>query len=98
MALAAYRQLLRSTHIAFQGEYAPIHSLALLTSPPGDLRVLSAARYTARSNFNTNRSLPPGSPEAEAARAHAEEVAVILRKNIVQGEQVEGSEDKYRGF
>ena len=58
--------------------------------------MLSAARYTARSNFNTNRSLSPGSPEAEKARAHAEEVASILRKNIVQGEQIEGEAEKYR--
>ncbi len=63
---------------------------------PGDLRMLSAARYTARSNFNTNRSLSAGSPEAEAARTHAEEVALILRKNIVQGEQAEGEGEKYR--
>lgn len=58
--------------------------------------MLSAARYTARSNFNTNRSLSAGSPEAETARAHAEEVAMILRKNIVQGEQVDGEGEKYR--
>ena len=58
--------------------------------------MLSAARYTARLNFNTNRSLSPESPEAENARARAEEVASILRKNIVQGEQIEGEVEKYR--
>ena len=29
---------------------------------------------------------------------HAAEVAMILRKNIVQGEQVDGAEEKYRGL
>lgn len=58
--------------------------------------MLSAARHTARSKFNTNRSLLPESSEAEAARTHAEEVATILRKYIVQGEQTEVGGEKYR--
>ena len=58
--------------------------------------MLSAARHTARSKFDANRSLLPGSAEAENAREHAEKVATILRKNIVQGQQVGGEVEKYR--
>jgi len=34
-------------------------------------------------------------PEYLAAVKHAEEVAQILKQNIVQGRKVEGEEDKY---
>lgn len=50
-----------------------------------DTRVLASALATARSNFDSSRSLIPNSSEARAAIAHAEEVAGILRRNIVQG-------------
>ena len=60
----------------------------------GDLRVLEAARVEARRNFDTKRNLSAGSAEADAGVKHAEEVAAILRQNIVQG--VEGNEGKYR--
>ncbi|MCJ1425851.1 Mitochondrial zinc maintenance protein 1, mitochondrial [Sticta canariensis] len=76
MALAAYRNLLRSTKIAFQG----------------DSRVLHAARQSARQNFNEHRLLAPSSAEAEARIAHAEETALVLRRNVVQGERVDGTE------
>lgn len=76
MALAAYRHLLRSTRIAFQG----------------DSRVLHAARHTARENFNEHRSLAPSSAEAETWIAHAEEIALVLRRNVVQGERVDETE------
>lgn len=44
------------------------------------------------------RSLPSESDEAKAEIARAEEVAKILRRNIVQGEKVNQSEeeDRYR--
>ncbi|KAL8682831.1 MAG: hypothetical protein Q9186_001160 [Xanthomendoza sp. 1 TL-2023] len=79
MALSAYRNLLRSARIAFQG----------------DTRVLTSALATARSNFEASRSLPSNSSEAQAAISHAEEVAVILRRNIVQGRGGEGG-DRFR--
>ncbi|EXJ67239.1 uncharacterized protein A1O5_09886 [Cladophialophora psammophila CBS 110553] len=76
MALAAYRHLLRATRIAF----------------PGDYHLLHAARTQARTGFDTLRSLDPDSEEAIKGIAHAEGVASILRHNVVQGKQVEGSD------
>ncbi|KAL8694662.1 MAG: hypothetical protein Q9218_000757 [Villophora microphyllina] len=76
MALAAYRNLLRSIAIAFQG----------------DTRVLHSALTTARSNFESSRALPVGSNEADAAVKHAEEVAAILKRNVVQGHQKDEGE------
>ncbi|KAL8912317.1 MAG: hypothetical protein Q9171_002689 [Xanthocarpia ochracea] len=78
MALSVYRNLLRSVRIAFQD----------------DTRVLASAFATARSNFESSRSLPPNSSEAKAAIAHAEEVAGILRRNVVQGRG--DGEDRFR--
>ncbi|KAL9062417.1 MAG: hypothetical protein Q9161_009815 [Pseudevernia consocians] len=83
MALAAYRHVLRSTRVAFQG----------------DLRLLLAARVEARSKFDHNRFLSPSSTEAEQKVLEAKEIARILRQNVVQGEQVTGSmgkEQRYR--
>ncbi|KAI4187513.1 MAG: hypothetical protein L6R41_002759, partial [Letrouitia leprolyta] len=57
-----------------------------------DTRLLTSALATARSNFESSRSLPPQSQEAGAAIKHAEEVASVLRTNIVQGREVEGEE------
>lgn len=76
MALSAYRNLLRSIQIAFQG----------------DTRLLTSALGTARSNFDSSRSLPQQSPEASAAIQHAKEVASVLRTNVVQGREVDGKE------
>lgn len=58
------------------------------SSFPGDLRVLHAARQTARQNFDNNFSLSPSSAEALAGVAHAEDVAQVLRRHVVQGERV----------
>lgn len=55
---------------------------------PGDLRVLHAARQTARQNFDSNISLSPSGAEAVAGIAHAEDVALVLRRHVVQGERV----------
>ncbi|PQE30228.1 Mitochondrial zinc maintenance mitochondrial protein [Rutstroemia sp. NJR-2017a WRK4] len=76
MALAAYRHLLRGTRLAFHE----------------DLPLLTSARKQARSTFLLNRSLEPSSPECAAAIAHAEDVAKILRENVVQGRKEEGDE------
>ncbi|RYO91720.1 hypothetical protein DL766_004382 [Monosporascus sp. MC13-8B] len=68
-AIPAYRHLLRSARKAFQG----------------DDRVLTAARAAIRDNFRAKASLGPGDPETAGAIKHAEEVAVLLRQNVVQG-------------
>ena len=60
--------------------------------------MLISARHQARSSFAMSRSLLPDSPEASEKIAHAEDVAKILRQNVVQGQKVEdqGTQDKYR--
>ncbi|KAI1505957.1 hypothetical protein F5X99DRAFT_176155 [Biscogniauxia marginata] len=78
-ALPAYRNLLRAARIAFQG----------------DERVLSAARASISQGFRANASLEPSSPQLSGAIKHAEEVASILRQNIVQGRK-EGERYKLR--
>ncbi|KAJ9668083.1 Mitochondrial zinc maintenance protein 1, mitochondrial [Coniosporium apollinis] len=82
MALAAYRHLLRSTRIAFQGD---------------SFRLMSA-RHAARDGFEQNRSLSPSSSDASNAVSHAEEVAKILRENVVQGQAMQeaGDEQYYK--
>ncbi|KAF2644950.1 mitochondrial zinc maintenance protein 1, mitochondrial [Massarina eburnea CBS 473.64] len=73
MALQAYRHLLRSTRILFQG----------------DLPRLFAARATVRSHFEENRGLATGSKEITEQITRAEDVATFLRKNVVQGQAVD---------
>ncbi|KAF2198940.1 mitochondrial zinc maintenance protein 1, mitochondrial [Delitschia confertaspora ATCC 74209] len=80
MALQAYRHLLRSARIAFQG----------------DLPTLSAARSQVRSQFESNRSLESGSEELSKQISHAEEVAKFLRENVVQGTPVEEDPGRYK--
>ncbi|KAL1650234.1 Mitochondrial zinc maintenance protein 1, mitochondrial [Diplodia intermedia] len=70
MALAAYRNILRATRLAFQG----------------DVGVLSAARMKARDDFDASRTLDPNGEDAKKALAHANDVAKILRENVVQGQ------------
>ncbi|KAH3918032.1 zinc maintenance protein [Parastagonospora nodorum] len=70
MALVAYRNLLRSARVAFQG----------------DMNTLFAARAEVRRNFESNRSLTAGSDELSKQLTHAEEVAKFLRENVVQGQ------------
>ncbi|KAI1124301.1 hypothetical protein F5Y10DRAFT_31913 [Nemania abortiva] len=78
-ALPAYRNLLRATRIVFQG----------------DGMTLNAARANIREAFLKNAALEPASPEYLAAMKHAEEVAKILRENVVQGKR-EGDTYKLR--
>jgi len=59
-----------------------------------DLPTLTAARNAARGEFEQNRSLP--SEETTKQIKHAEEVAQLLRENLVQGKKVEGDEDRYK--
>ncbi|GME63396.1 Mitochondrial zinc maintenance protein 1, mitochondrial [Neofusicoccum parvum] len=70
MALAAYRNILRATRLAFQGDAA----------------ILSAARMKARDDFYASRTLDPSSEDAKKQVAHANEVAKILKENVVQGQ------------
>ncbi|KAH0543697.1 hypothetical protein FGG08_002013 [Glutinoglossum americanum] len=77
MALAAYRHLLRSTRIAFR----------VLKD---DSRLLTAAHDSARRAFENSRLLPPNGTEALGGIAHAEEVARVLRHNVVQGVRQDG--------
>ena len=53
--------------------------------------MLLAARVEARSRFNNNRSLPVVSMDTQRKINEAEEVARILRQNVVQGQKVEGN-------
>lgn len=71
----------------------------LTTNKPnqtGDERVLTAARASIRDGFRANAALAPAGPETTGAIQHAEQVAAILRQNIVQGRK-EG-EDLYRTY
>ena len=71
----------------------------LLNTLPGDYRLLISAGRQARTAFSQNSSLLPSSPEASAQIAHAEDVAKILRQNVVQGRKVDGETgEKYREF
>ncbi|KAK9454313.1 mitochondrial zinc maintenance protein 1, mitochondrial [Dipodascopsis uninucleata] len=73
--LSSYRQLLRSTRIAFNG----------------DIPVLSAARSEARKQFRKGREELVDSSdtsileEIDKRLEHAQSVALLLRSNIVQG-------------
>ena len=111
MALAAYRHVLRSTKLAFQGTLicpsanlseqcrsSRSEGISILTvlSALGDERLLSAARHEARKGFDSKRQLTSSGEEAAAGIAHAEEVARILRQNVVQGQQVNEKGERYR--
>ncbi|POR34334.1 Mitochondrial zinc maintenance protein 1, mitochondrial [Tolypocladium paradoxum] len=79
MALVAYRNLMRAARIAFQG----------------DAPVLAAAQVQIRHEFRQKSSLESSSADSEAAIQHAEDVARILRENVVQGRRAEGQRDTY---
>ncbi|KAF2971759.1 hypothetical protein GQX73_g1870 [Xylaria multiplex] len=79
-ALPAYRNLLRAARLAFQG----------------DGTTLAAARASIRQGFRANAALEPTSPEFPNAVKHAEEVATILRQNVVQGKMEGDTYSSYR--
>jgi complex III assembly factor LYRM7 len=65
----------------------------------GDTQVLHAARFQAREAFRNNAAIQQGDPALEPAIAHAEEVAKILRENVVQGKRVDKEgEERYSEF
>ena len=102
MALAAYRHVLRSSRIAFHGTLRQswVTAMELTRISAGDTRILSAARIEARSRFDSHRTLSPEGLDAKQKIAEAEEIARILRQNIVQGQQTEPTEEghKYRAL
>lgn len=53
---------------------------------------LKSSRAFARSSFDANRKIAPGSIEAEQGIEHALGAAQILRENVVQG--VKATEDE----
>lgn len=67
--LSAYRYLLRSITIAFQG----------------DVNTLSAAKKEARSRFGIGKKLSAESPQAWEGLTEARNVSRFLRQNLVQG-------------
>ncbi|KAI5463947.1 hypothetical protein BGZ63DRAFT_334461, partial [Mariannaea sp. PMI_226] len=77
-ALSAYRSLLRSARLAFQGD-API---------------LAAAQVQIRNEFRQRASIEPS--DAPAAIQHAQEVAKVLRENVVQGKKTEEDQNTYK--
>ncbi|ORY67576.1 mitochondrial zinc maintenance protein 1, mitochondrial [Pseudomassariella vexata] len=70
-AIAAYRNLFRAVRIAFKG----------------DESILNAAQYQIRTGFRENASLDPTNPAIPEHIKHAEDVATILRRNVVQGQK-----------
>ena len=61
-------------------------SCSVLTPTTGDARLLDSARQEARKGFENSHVWSADSKEAIAGIAHAEEVARMLRHNIVQGQ------------
>ena len=59
----------------------------------GDDRLLTGAVSQARSAFQSHRSTPPSSPEFHENIKHANDVARLLRENVVQGARAEGQEE-----
>ncbi|KAH0155262.1 hypothetical protein KCU67_g8781, partial [Aureobasidium melanogenum] len=80
VVLSTYRNLLRATRIAFQGDDSTLYN----------------SRRFARDSFDQNRSIKAGSIEAEEAVEHAQGVAQILRENVVQGATDKEESETYK--
>ncbi|KAF1348723.1 hypothetical protein BDV97DRAFT_191186 [Delphinella strobiligena] len=80
LVLSTYRNLLRATRVAFNG----------------DNYMLIESRKWARKNFDDNRKASPGSIEAEQGIAHATATAQILRENVVQGQRESEQSHHYK--
>ncbi|KAH0365761.1 hypothetical protein KCU65_g5830, partial [Aureobasidium melanogenum] len=80
VVLSTYRNLLRATRIAFQGDDSTLYN----------------SRRFARDSFDQNRGIKAGSIEAEKAVEHAQGVAQILRENVVQGATDKEESDTYK--
>jgi complex III assembly factor LYRM7 len=107
-ALNAYRHLMRAARIAFQGTKGfmtiqlPLWPALMKSTIPndtnnslhtGDTHILSAAQLQIRNEFRQKASID--APGATAAIQHAEEVAKVLRENVVQGKKTEEGKDTY---
>lgn len=57
------------------------------------MNVLSAAQLQIRNEFRQKASIDPSG--ASAAIQHAEEVAKVLRENVVQGKRTEEGKDTF---
>ncbi|KAG9529947.1 hypothetical protein KCU98_g17800, partial [Aureobasidium melanogenum] len=80
VVLSTYRNLLRATRIAFQGDDSTLYN----------------SRRFARDSFDQNRGIKAGSIEAEKAVEHAQGVAQILRENVVQGATDKEESETYK--
>ncbi|KAL1856857.1 Mitochondrial zinc maintenance protein 1, mitochondrial [Diaporthe australafricana] len=69
MALQAYRNLLRASRLTFAG----------------DERLLTNARQSIRAGFREKAGLAPSDPAVAPAVQQAEQIAEMLRTNVVQG-------------
>jgi len=58
---------------------------------------MMAARHAARDGFEQNRSLSSSDAVSQNI-AYAEEVARILRENVVQGQAIDEQGDRYSEF
>ncbi|KAF5539932.1 mitochondrial zinc maintenance 1 mitochondrial [Fusarium napiforme] len=107
--LNAYRHLMRAARIAFQGT-SPFWKRTLKAagflfkaSPmcytdyqftAGDATILSAAQLQIRHEFRLKAKVDAA--DAAAAINHAEEVAKVLRQNVVQGQRTEEGKDTFK--
>ncbi|KAF5245900.1 hypothetical protein FANTH_7135 [Fusarium anthophilum] len=82
-ALNAYRHLMRAARIAFQ-----------VQSTAGDAPILTAAQLQIRNEFRQKASVDAA--DASAAIKHAEDVAKVLRQNVVQGQRTEEGKDTFK--
>ncbi|KAF4953673.1 hypothetical protein FSARC_12334 [Fusarium sarcochroum] len=60
----------------------------------GDAPILSAAQLQIRNEFRQKASIDVS--DAPAAIKHAEDVAKVLRQNVVQGQRIEEGKDSFK--
>lgn len=65
-----------------------------LTARTDDIRLLTGARLQARDAFEANKNLASENDIANSIK-HAEEVAHVLKTQVIQGEGDAASENKY---
>lgn len=64
----------------------------------GDAPILLAAQTQIRNEFRQKATLDPSDGAVPAAVQHAEEVARVLRENVVQGQRTAEGKDTYSAF
>ena len=86
MALPAYRHLLRAIRTAFQGlRHSCFTPLVHQLTRSDDPTISRAALTESRLAFAASRTLDPHSAEALQKIQYANDVAKVLRENVVQG-------------